>query len=311
MHKTAVNTLVLIALVLLFSTSAYATGLNASIRTNYPDGNYFFTDEPISVMLTMWDDNGDPLYADEAATNGLEIVELWLAGPKQDYFAVEPYSRRIIVDPENGYVCDHDLEGSRGEYMMYDQEYPDLLGTYSIIFKCQRQVDGNTITVYPRVDYLLGQNRPTSSQAARYLSCSTCHLSYGRHGNSNIDDCLLCHSNDRPWAFSSTMHNLHTSDNCLLCHRAGGGIGNYSATACYTCHTMPGSHSSYEDSDCSNCHSGGFSVYSRHDIDEPHQPSSFSLLSPPNETEIDCDSLVVSWTPSNDSDEGDMISYEI
>ncbi|MBZ0263662.1 T9SS type A sorting domain-containing protein [bacterium] len=294
-------------------TTLFAVGLQATLTLEQPESGYYLPGETFTATLSLADNDGTPLFADEAGDNGIRTIQLWISGPKQDYNGLEGYSNLTIVAYQGVYQPDAGFDPETGEIEITLPDELDGSGSYTVMFKCQRVTQNTWYSQYPLQDFQVSTTIPTRTGFVRYVDCTNCHDEgppLAHHGTDEVDRCVVCHSHNHPQALFEMYHGHHTN-NCVRCHGAGGGINHYSRNACFTCHNAPNGHRDYTDNMCENCHHDNLSVYARHDVDEPTLPENFDLLSPEDGAFIEGIETLLSWNPSDDDDAGDQVDYLI
>lgn len=290
----------------------FATGLNTDLVIENPVDDYFMAGESFTAILTLTDNDGNPLYADQAGENGLNKLFLYVSGPSSNYRNVSPYPY-MIVDPE-GFYEETGFDPETGEIEITLPGELNGGGTYTVLFQVERIVGDHLWSAFPSGGFQVGQVRPTYTNSVRYLSCNNCHESIANHGATELGQCVACHTDDSPYPFVNLIHNEghHQFPNCSNCHLAAADINNFSAQACFTCHNIPGGHGGYDDSDCALCHStGGNSVYSSHNQPTPNRPGTFDLLEPVDNFTTMETPVSLSWEETTDNDDDDLLWYEV
>ena len=306
----------IVAMCLISGNALLADDLNLQLTLDEPDGDYFEPEDTVFATLILTDDDGNNLRVDEFNENGLNLIELWVSGPRQDYEAVDPYTRYRILTPQNGFNRNSGFDPETGQIGI---ELPDRMGddgTYTVLFYCRRITGDRAYNRFASVDFQLGQIRRTFTFSNRYLTCDRCHVdpTCAHSGDNTATQCVVCHANDYVLAFNEFIHLRRNHpenqrDGCIQCHRAAGGVGDYGLNACYSCHNMRNDHNGRTDDQCIGCH--GNDAYQDHHLDIPVIPRSFDLLEPEDDLVIDTSSVVLSWERSRDNDWDDMLDYEV
>lgn len=301
----------------LFSGEALlADGLNLQLILDEPDGDFFMPEDTVFATLILTDDDGNNLRVDEFDDNGLNLIELWVSGPRQNYEGIDPYTRFRILTPQNGFNRDSGFDPETGQMIIELPARMGADGSYTVLFYCKRIEGDRVYNRFASADFQLGQIRRTFTFSNRYLTCDRCHVdpTCGISGNTNVTQCVVCHADDYALAFNDFIHLRRNHpenqrDGCIQCHRAAGGVGDYGLNACYSCHNMRNDHIGRSDDQCLGCH--GNDAYREHRLDTPTIPRSFDLIEPENHVVLDTSSVVLSWEESRDNDWDDMLDYEV
>jgi len=302
--------------VCLITCSLFADILNAGLSIREPDGDYFVPSDTVIATLTLTDDDDNVLRVDEFDENGLDLVELWVSGPRQDYNSVDPYTRYRILTRQNGFNERSGFDPESGEIGIVLPERMDCGGTYSVLFHCSRIVGDRIYHSFPTQDFQIGQLQQTFTQSNRYLTCNVCHENptCGISASNDLMTCVICHARDYGLAWYNFIHTRrnHSSDRrdgCRDCHRASGGIDLYSNDACFSCHDMLNDHRNYIDDECMGCH--GNECYDEHHQPFPRTPGLFHLLEPEDDAVIDTLTVELSWEVTRDDDNDDEVIYVV
>ncbi len=257
--------------------SASEIGLNISAAVqNTPASGFFNAGDVIDVNVTFTNDGATELLWDEGNVNGLEKFEFYFSGPKQNYATI--YKGIKVIDkfalkndPATGLPFENPIS------LVLPAELPGN-GTYTFLIKAKR-IFGSTVEKYMLVDMQVGSADITSLNVS---NCSSCHAGpyeLTRHNSVGEEQCLVCHVDDMPAAFSNIAHSTHMVSphfsaplaSCNTCHvdDSQNQFTAYAEQVCLSCHNpvpyFPSDHVDavplYAETGMScatlNCHAGG------------------------------------------------------
>jgi len=302
-------------IILFIAQSLSAQGVTADLQIADPDGGHFDTGDSFIATLQIFDEDGNNLRVDQFEDNGLRVLELWVSGPRQDYNSVGRYVEFVILSTRNGFNRNSGFDPETGEIEIDLPRNGLENGTYTVIYEIERQFENSTFNIFPYADFQIGQDEPTITNSIRYLSCNSddCHEAPSQHNTEDLTNCIICHTHDYNFPWDDIIHSLrehqdnNVEDNCTDCHRANADIDELGFTACTSCHGDTGHGHPYAN--CNDCHWG--EIYRWMNEFTPSAPRAFDLISPDNRAEIEGQPVRLSWEEAPNSDEGDIITYEV
>lgn len=317
--------LLLVLLLAGFTTSLYSNGLEAEVTIEAPDGDYFIPGDELFATLRLTDDEGNFLRLDEYRANGLRGVEMWVSGPRQDYYLVQPYENYVLLD-HTGFNYDTEFDPETGEIPILLPNDLYLTGTYTLLFEVIRRANREFFSALPMINFQVGQAETTETESVRYITCygEECHETINAdatHTAADLKTCAICHTHDYEFPWNGFIHNFRCHDcvefepvnTCHLCHLANAGIDRFSHTGCFmNCHSYedtPEPHLGYTRDMCIECHVDTSDVYVTHEEFTPQPPEVFDLREPEDNALVVTSPAVLSWTPARDADQGDLITY--
>ena len=261
-------------------------GMNIQTSLAPPaNGLFYAPTESFDATIVLTNDGGDTLFLNNAATNKVEKVEVWISGPKQNYKNLPDYQKILIVDgynfqPGSGYdTLTHSMNITLLEALNLEP------GTFTILVKAKRKGFGPEIEKYDLTDFQVSTEDETVNFTTMWATtCNNCH-DLEKHGATQIPQCVVCHTQTlTKYEFVKIIHQPHATAtpsilNCSACHTNSDGNDDASILACSSCHNgditggFPDNHATYTDDLCASCHTSG-SLSS----DEAH--SSLTIINP-------------------------------
>jgi len=314
----SILTIVVFFLVLNISPFLLADQLNVNLTVSEPEGEYFEPGDDLTITLNITDNNDEFLRIDQYEDNGLFQVMLWVSGPRQEFYVVEPYLNFRILNQDEGYNETEDFNPENGEMTVYLPDDLEESGTYTALFDVRRVVENSGYFQYKYIDFQVRQTEQTFTQSHSYLTCNRpdCHSDLIIHETADTTNCAICHPYDYvdyPW--DVIMHNWQqhqdnrVDESCHTCHRANAGVGNYGVRVCSSCHEIRAACRNYSSEQCVGCH--GNDAYREHDEFVPREPRNFELIEPEDDVVLDTLAVELSWEETSDEDEEDIITYEV
>jgi hypothetical protein len=264
-------------------------GLNIAITpAAYPTAGYFSAGDTIDVTVDFTNDGGTELLWDAGAANGLEKLEFFFSGPKQNYAYI--YKKAKVIDkftlkndPATGLPFGNPIR------LALPLDLPGL-GTYTFLVKAKR-IFGTTVEKIVLTDLQVGTTDVTALPVANCDGCHTGNSELSEHGAVGYKQCLVCHVDNMGAAFSKLGHEEHMTSpqfttplgSCVTCHvnDSQNQFTAYADVVCQACHDpvpfFPTDHAAavplYAETGTScatlNCHSsGGLGVFKT--ISETH-----------------------------------------
>lgn len=255
----------------------FGININASLSTP-ANGTFINPPEKFTTTIELKNDNGDLLKLTETSTNKVEKLNVWIAGPKQSYQRIAPYTDIKLID---AYAL-KTVTGFDPNKNTYEVSLHDSLnltpGTYTMLIRAKRKGYGPELEKYILKDFQVKQATPTVNPLeSMYENCISCHNSMNKplvkHNANDVKLCVVCHNNSLTGKELVTFgHKIHSGKGilaCSSCHKSNVGLSNVKKLACITCHTaLPTTgvdHTNFTDATCNGCHgSGGLSPINAH-----------------------------------------------
>jgi hypothetical protein len=315
-HKILLSTLLILCL---FSGTASAQFINGEINIPVHERGYYEPGEQVVVNFRVTDQNGNRLPLNGGDEGTLRGVWLWVAGPRQEYYLVQPYQNFWIRSNNNGFNQNAPVNVQRDEVTLTIPNDLVLTGTYTVLFNCNRNYQNNWYGLYTYGHFQVGQSEVTECESHSFMTCNRqgCHQNRSLHGTADTLNCVVCHAYDYALPWNAVMHDLRAhenagNDDCSMCHRANGGVNNYSHNGCFTCHEYQNAADvceRAEEHECAECHDDD--IYREHDEWPPSTPDEFDLLQPENDSVVQNRQTSLRWAASREHDEEDILSYEV
>lgn len=303
----------------LLSSIAYADFINGELIIPNHDRGYYEPGEDVVVTFHVTDQNGNRLPLNRGDEGTLRGVWLWVSGPRQEYYGVPPFVNFWIMSDNNGFNQNAPVNPARDEVTIHIPDDLEMMGTYTILFNCNRRYRNVWYGLYTYGEFQVGQREVTECESHSFMTCNRpgCHQDRTLHGTSDTLNCVICHSYDHNLPWNTVIHELQAhvnagNDDCSMCHRANAGVNNYSHNGCFSCHDYndsPDECDRAEEHECVECHDND--IYAEHEEWEPATPDEFDLLQPEDGSVIQNRETTLRWAASREHDAEDILSYEV
>ena len=187
MHKFSSFIFFAIFLITCLSVNhAYAQFINGELIIPNHDRGYYEPGEEVVVTFHVTDQNGNRLPLDGGDEGTLRGVWLWVAGPRQEYYLVQPYQNFWIRSNNNGFNQNAPVNVARDEVTLTLPDDLELMGTYTVLFNCNRNYRGNWYGLYTYGHFQVGQRDVTECESHSFMTCNRpgCHQNRSLHGTS-------------------------------------------------------------------------------------------------------------------------------